>query len=84
MLRNSSISQRCRILGPDLSMWYLFFLAYLSTDSEWYGPRPGEYSSRVTSPTVGVARFGSKVSDGLSSISEEPTVGMKNLLVYSF
>ena len=32
-------------------------------------------------PAVGVARFGSKVSDRLSSLREEPAVGMKKVLV---
>ena len=34
-------------------------------------------------PTVEAPRFGVKVSDRLSSLSEEPAVWMKILLVYS-
>ena len=40
---------------------------------------------RVSShPTVGVALYGPKVFDRLSSLSEEPPVGIKILLVCSF
>ena len=35
---------------------------------------------QMSHPTVGVALFGPKFSDGLSSLSEEPAVN--NLLVY--
>ena len=35
-------------------------------------------------PTVGVARFGSNISDRLSSLSGEPAVGMKHLITRAF
>ena len=39
--------------------------------------------NKSSHPTVGVAHFGSKVSDGLSSLGEEPADAMKNLLLNS-
>ena len=45
----------------------------------WSSFRP-----RRNHPTVRVARFGSKVSDQLSSLSEELPVRMKTLGVNSF
>ena len=41
-------------------------------------------ASVTSHPTVGVALFGPKVSDQLSSFREAPPVRMKHLLVYSF
>ena len=41
-------------------------------------------SSLQSHPTVGVARFGPKVSDQLTSLREELSVRMDFLLVYSF
>ena len=42
------------------------------------------YARRRGHPTVGVARFGSKVSDRLTSLSEEQSSLYEKLLVYSF
>ena len=39
--------------------------------------------SKVDHPMVGVARLGPKVSDRMSSLGEEPPVGMKISLLYS-
>ena len=40
--------------------------------------------TRKSHPTVGVALFGTKVSDRLSSLSEEPALRINILLAYSF
>ena len=46
--------------------------------------RIGENSEHWNHPAVGVTFFGPKVSARLSSLSEEPAVRMKKLLVHSF